>query len=124
MSRLLDYPRNGIIEWCDVSCLRTRSRCIGVGSSKRDFLSFPAAVKEDMGNALGIAQFGGTAPAAKPWKGLGPGVLEVVESHDGNAYRAVYTVRFEKAVYVLHAFQKKSPSGIRTAKPSILSQNG
>jgi hypothetical protein len=49
---------------------------------KRDFLSFPAAVKEDMGNALGIAQFGGTAPTAKPWKGLGPGVLEVVESKD------------------------------------------
>jgi phage-related protein len=53
-------------------------------------------VKDDMGNALGIAQFGGTAPTAKPWKGLGPGVLEIVESHDGNAYRAVYTVRFEK----------------------------
>jgi phage-related protein len=90
-----------------------------VASSKRDFLSFPAAVKEDMGNALGIAQFGGTAPTAKPWKGLGPGVLEVLESHDGNAYRAVYTVRFEKAVYVLHAFQKKSPSGIRTAKRDV-----
>ena len=54
-----------------------------------------------MGNALGIAQFGGTAPTAKPWKGLGPGVLEVVESH------------------VLHAFQKKSPSGIRTAKRDV-----
>ena len=54
-----------------------------VGSSKRDFLTFPAAVKDDMGNALGIAQFGGTSPSAKPWKGLGPGVLEVVESHDG-----------------------------------------
>ena len=67
----------------------------------RDFLEFPHAVKDDMGNALGIAQFGGTAPTAKPWKGLGPGVLEVVESHDGNAYRAVYTVRFAKAVYVL-----------------------
>jgi phage-related protein len=69
-----------------------------VGSSKRDFLEFPHAVKDDMGNALGIAQFGGTAPTSKPWKGLGPGVLEIVESHDGNAYRAVYTVRFEKAV--------------------------
>jgi phage-related protein len=90
-----------------------------VGSSKRDFLGFPAAVKEGMGNALGIAQFGGTAPTAKPWKGLGPGVLEIVESHDGNAYRAVYTVRFEKALYVLHAFQKKSPSGIRTAKRDV-----
>jgi phage-related protein len=72
-----------------------------------------------MGNALGIAQFGGTVPSAKPWKGRGSGVLEVVESHDGNAYRAVNTVRFENAVYVLHAFQKKSPSGIRTAKRDV-----
>ena len=90
-----------------------------VGSSKRDFLSFPDVVKDDMGNALGIAQFGGTAPTAKVWKGLGPGVLEIVESHDGNAYRAIYTVRFAKAVYVLHAFQKKSPSGIRTAGKDV-----
>ena len=90
-----------------------------VGSSKRDFLEFPHGVKDDMGNALGIAQFGGTAPTAKAWKGLGPGVLEIVESHDGNAYRAVYTVRFDKAVYVLHAFQKKSPSGTRTAKRDV-----
>lgn len=90
-----------------------------VGSSKRDFLEFPRAVKDDMGNALGIAQFGGTAPTAKPWKGLGPGVLEIVESHESNAYRAVYAVRFEAAVYVLHAFQKKSPSGKRTAKRDV-----
>ena len=90
-----------------------------VGASKRDFLAFPAAVKDDMGNALGIAQFGGTAPTANPWKGLGPGVLEIVESHDGNAYRAVYTVRFARAVYVLHAFQKKSPSGVRTAQRDV-----
>jgi phage-related protein len=72
-----------------------------------------------LGNALGIAQFGGTAPTAKPWTGLGPGILEIVESHDANAYRAVYTIRFAKAVYVLHAFQKKSPSGIRTAKRDV-----
>jgi phage-related protein len=90
-----------------------------VGSSKRDFLEFPAQVKDDMGNALGIAQFGGTAPSAKPWKGLGSGVLEIVESHDGNACRAVYTIRFEKAIYVLHSFQKKSPSGIRTATREV-----
>ena len=53
------------------------------------------------------------------WTGLGPGVLEIVESHEGNAFRAVYTVRAEKALYVLHAFQKKSPSGIRTAKRDV-----
>jgi phage-related protein len=90
-----------------------------LGGIVQDFLEFPAAVKDDMGNALGIAQFGGTAPRAKPWKGLGPGILEVVESHEGNAYRAVYTVRFAEVVYVLHAFQKKSPSGIRTARRDV-----
>ena len=70
-------------------------------------------------DAFGIAQFGGTAPSAKPWKGLGAGVLELVESYDGNAYRAVYTVTFTEVEYVLHAFQKKSPSGIRTAKRDV-----
>ena len=72
-----------------------------------------------MGYALGVAQLGAKHPAAKPWKGEGASILEVVESHGGNAYRAVYTVRFAKAVYVLHCFQKKSPSGIRTAKSDI-----
>ena len=90
-----------------------------VGSSKRDFLAFPDPVKSDMGYALGVAQLGGKHPCAKPWKGEGPAVFEIVESYDGNAYRAVYTVRFEGAVYVLHAFQKKSPSGIRTAQADV-----
>jgi phage-related protein len=61
-----------------------------VGSAKRDFLNFPAPVKDDMGNVLGIAQFGGTAPTVKPWKGVGPGVLEIVESHDRNAWRRLH----------------------------------
>jgi phage-related protein len=90
-----------------------------VGSSKRDFLGFPALVKDEMGNALGVAQFGGKHPSAKPWKGQGSGVFEMVEDHDGNSYRAVYTVRFKEVVYVLHAFQKKSPRGIRTALVDI-----
>jgi phage-related protein len=79
-----------------------------VGSAKRDLLAFPEAVKDGIGTALSIAQFGGKHPAAKPWKGAGSGVLEVVEDYDGNTYRAVYTVRFRSAVYVLHCFQKKS----------------
>ena len=72
-----------------------------------------------MGNALGLAQFGGKHPSAKPWKGQGPGVFELVEDHDGDAYRAVYTVRFREVAYVLHAFQKKSPKGIKTARVDI-----
>lgn len=90
-----------------------------VGSSKRDFLSFPEPVKDEMGNALGLAQLGWKHPSAKPWKGRGPGLLELVENHDGNTYRAIYTVRFKEVVYVLHAFQKKSPKGIKTAKFDI-----
>src|SRR2546430_17190696 len=89
------------------------------GSSKNDLLAFPEAVKDEVGTALSVAQFGGRHPHAKPWRGEGPGVLEVVEDHCGDTYRAVYTVRFEAAVYVLHAFQKKSPSGIKTARKDV-----
>jgi phage-related protein len=90
-----------------------------VGSSKRDLLEFPGLVISEIGWALGVAQFGGKHPAAKHWKGQGPRVLEIVENFDGNAYRAVYTVRFARAVYVLHCFQKKSPRGIVTAKRDV-----
>ena len=90
-----------------------------VGSSKRHFLAFPEQVKSEMGYALGVAQLGGKHPAAKPWHGQGPGVLELVESHGGNAYRAVYTIRFKEVIYVLHAFHKKSPSGTKTARSDV-----
>jgi phage-related protein len=79
----------------------------------------PRAHTDEIGTALSVAQFGGKHPSAKPWKGEGPGIFEVAEDHRGDAYRAVYTVRFEGVVYVLHAFQKKSPSGIRTSKKDV-----
>jgi phage-related protein len=72
-----------------------------------------------MGSALSVAQFGGKHPAAKPWKGEGSGVLEVVADHKGDTYRAVYTVRFQEACYVLHAFQKKSPKGRQTGRRDV-----
>ncbi|MGH8136142.1 MAG: type II toxin-antitoxin system RelE/ParE family toxin [Steroidobacteraceae bacterium] len=90
-----------------------------IGSSKQDLLEFPEPVIDEISWALDMAQFGGRHHAAKPWKGAGPRVLEVVENFDGNTYRAVYTVRFTLAVYVLHCFQKKSPHGIKTAKTDI-----
>ena len=71
------------------------------------------------GFALHVAETGGKAMTAKPLKGLGSGVLEVVEDHDGDTYRAVYTVRFPSGVYVLHVFQKKSKTGIATPKHEI-----
>ena len=90
-----------------------------VGSSKDDLVAFPEPVKDQIGTALSVAQFGGTHPAVKPWKGEGSGVFEMVEDHRGNTYRAIYTVRFEGVMYVLHAFQKKSPSGIRTPRKDV-----
>ena len=89
------------------------------GSSKDDLLAFPEAVKDDIGTALSVAQFGGKHPHTKPWRGEGPGVFEVVKDHRADTFRAVYTVKFESAVYVLHAFHKKSPSGIKTARKDV-----
>ena len=89
------------------------------GSSRMDLLGFPDDVVENIGYALGVVQYGGHPPSAKPWKGLGPGVHKIVESDEAGAFRAVYTVQFRKAVYVVHAFQKKSPSGVRTARTDV-----
>jgi phage-related protein len=82
--------------------------------------AFPAEARRDVGYALHAAQNGQTDPAAKPLKGFGGrSVMEIVVPFDGNAWRAVYTVRFAGVVYVLHAFQKKAKSGISTPKPDI-----
>ncbi|HUZ97259.1 MAG TPA: type II toxin-antitoxin system RelE/ParE family toxin [Edaphobacter sp.] len=91
-----------------------------VGAAKKDLLAFPETVVDDFGYALGVVQQGGKPPSTKPWKGgEGPGVFELVEDHRGDTYRVAYTVRYEKAVYVLHCFQKKSPSGVRTARSDV-----
>ena len=90
-----------------------------VGSAKKDLLGFPALVIDSFGYLLGVVQAGGMPPAAKPWKGEGPGVFELVEDWRGDTWRLVFVVRFEKADYVLHSFQKKSPSGVRTAQQDV-----
>ncbi len=87
-----------------------------IGSSLKDLRLFPEAVRTSMGFALGVAQYGGKHPSAKPWKGEGPGVLEIVSDYDGDTFRALYTVRFARAIYVVHTFQKKSPKGIATRR--------
>jgi phage-related protein len=91
-----------------------------IGQSKRDMSAFPQPVKDVMGFALHQAQLGEKHEAAKPLKGFGgAGVLKIVEDHDGETYRAVYTVKLSNAVYVLHAFQKKSRKGVRTSHADI-----
>jgi phage-related protein len=90
-----------------------------VASAKKDYQKFPDEVQNDMGYALGLAQFGGKHPKAKPCKGEGAGVFEIVEDYRGDTYRAVYTVRFFNVIYILHAFQKKSKSGIKTPQEDV-----
>ncbi|NJK76959.1 MAG: addiction module toxin RelE [Oscillatoriales cyanobacterium RU_3_3] len=91
-----------------------------IGSSRDDLREFPEEVQQIVGFALYRAQQGKKHPDAKPLKGFkGAGVLEIVDNFDGDTYRALYTVKFEGIVYVLHAFQKKSKQGIATAKQDI-----
>ncbi len=91
-----------------------------VGSSREDLRAFPNEVQRKVGGALWDAQIGAKSPFAKPLKGFsGAGVLEIVDDFDGDAYRAVYTVRFFGVVYVLHAFQKKSKRGVATPGTEI-----
>ncbi len=95
-----------------------------VGPSKSDLLGFPKPVVREIGQALSVAQFGGRHPSAKSLRGLGPGVIEIVENHRGATYRAVYTVRFEDRLYVLHCFQKKSKKGTKTPRHDMDSIEG
>ena len=90
-----------------------------VGSSKADLKRFPDPVQNRMGFAIYHAQLGRQHRDTKRLKGFGSGVVEVVARHDGDTFRAVYTVRFETAVYVLHAFQKKAKRGIATPKREL-----
>jgi phage-related protein len=91
-----------------------------IAGAKQDFLTFPSESIANIGYALHLAQMGEKHKDAKPLKGFGgAGVLEIVEDNDGDTYRAVYTVKFAGIIYVLHAFQKKSKSGISTPPKEI-----
>jgi phage-related protein len=90
-----------------------------IASSKRDYRDFPEQVQDNFGFELFLVQTGQHPPSAKPLKGLGSGVIELAEDFDKATYRAVYTVRFGDAVYVLHAFKKKSKQGIKTPQSDI-----
>ncbi|MEX1993780.1 MAG: type II toxin-antitoxin system RelE/ParE family toxin [Steroidobacteraceae bacterium] len=98
----------------------TAKRLEWIGSSKKDLLALPEEVVDVFGYALYLAQVGQRHEQAKPLRGFGSaGILEVVEDRRGDAFRAVYTVRYAARVFVLHVFQKKSKSGIATPKADL-----
>lgn len=92
---------------------------VWIADSLEAVRGFPEEVKDEVGAALFHAQLGGKHVKAKPLRHISQGILEVVSDHRGDTYRAVYTVKLEGRVYVLHAFQKKSKSGIATPKAEI-----
>jgi phage-related protein len=103
-----------------VSDTPTIKPLVWIAGSKKDLLAMPDAVQDVVGYALHLAQTGSKHEQAKPLTGQGSAaVLEVVEDWQGDTYRAVYTVKFRAAVYVLHCFQKKATRGIATPKPAL-----
>lgn len=91
-----------------------------IGSSKEDLCAFPEDVRRQFGYGLHLAQTGLKHSDAKPLKGFsGASVVELIDDYDGDTYRAVYTIKFQGTIYVLHAFQKKSSHGIATPKHHI-----
>jgi phage-related protein len=97
-----------------------RRRVAWIGTAHQDLREFPKPVQKGVGDALRVAQEGGKASHTKPLKGFGgAGIMEIIEDHDGDTYRAVYTLRLRHAIYVLHCFQKKSTRGIATAKRDL-----
>lgn len=90
-----------------------------ISSARQDYGAFPDSVQRSFGFELFLAQTGQHPPSAKFLKGLGPGVIELIDDFDGDTYRAVYTVRFDKAIYVLHSFKNKSKRGIKTPQSDI-----
>jgi phage-related protein len=114
MSRTIDSKKTVRLE------LASLRPIIWAPQTLRELRSFPKKVKREFGRALQFAQAGDKHPAAKPLKGFGGGgILEIVEDYDRSSYRAVYTVRFKEAVYVLHVFQKKSKKGIETTRSDV-----
>ena len=92
---------------------------VWIGDSRKNIREFPEDVRASVGYALQLVQAGETPLEAKPFKGIGSGVYEIVKRYDTDTYRAVYAVKIGEKVYVLHAFQKKSKSGIKTPQPDI-----
>jgi phage-related protein len=90
-----------------------------MGNSKRNLQAFPEGAQKLIGDELQLLQFGGMPKDAKPFKGVGSGVVEIALRYDTDAYRTVVAVQLGKKLYVLHAFQKKSKTGIKTSKPDV-----
>ena len=92
---------------------------VWLGNSRRNIQAFPPDARRIIGGELQLMQYGGMPKDAKPFRGIGSGVIEIAIRHDGEAYRTVVALQFGRNIYVLHAFQKKSRRGIATPKQDV-----
>ena len=92
---------------------------VWMGNSRKNILEFPDDVKKEIGDELQLMQYGGMPRSAKPFKGVGSGIFEIVTDFDKNTYRTVIAVQIGAKIYVLHAFMKKSKKGIATPKSDV-----
>lgn len=90
-----------------------------IKAARKEFEEFPGAVQGDMLDALTLAAEGGKSDKAKPFKGVDGGVFEIALRHRGDAFRALYAVKIDTDIWVIHAFQKKSKSGIKTPQTEV-----
>ena len=90
-----------------------------LGNSRRNIQAFPPDARRIIGGELQLMQYGGMPKDAKPFRGIGSGVIEIAIRHDGEAYRTVVALQLGRNIYVLHAFQKKSKKGIATPKQDV-----
>jgi phage-related protein len=103
-----------------LSCSKTILKpLIWLGDSLKNLKEFPDAVQKDIGDALQVVQWGAMPGNTKPLKGIGSGIYEIIQRYDTNTYRAVYALKLGEKVYILHAFQKKSTTGIKTPQQDI-----
>ena len=92
---------------------------VWLGNSRRNIQAFPSDARRIIGGELQLMQYGGMPKDAKPFRGIGSGVIEIAIRHDGEAYRTVVALQLGRNIYVLHAFQKKSKKGIATPKQDV-----
>lgn len=95
-------------------------KLVWLRSSRKDLIQFPIEVRKAVGYALYVAQLGETHNSVKFFKGYGAGIYEIISNYNTNTYRVIYTIEIEGCVYVLHSFQKKSKSGIKTPREELI----
>ncbi len=103
-------------KYVNVGSMRNTRPISWIKAARREFEEFPRDVQGDMLSALTIAAEGGKSDNAKPFKGVDGGVFEIAIRHRGDAFRMIYAVKIGADIWVIHAFQKKSKTGIKTAQ--------